>query len=61
MQRSLGMLVTLLGLLGLLAIACGGGGTDKPPLTPDDPAANALDAGDVPPTGAVPPASTSAN
>jgi hypothetical protein len=37
----------LLGLLSLMAIACGG--SDKPPLTPDDVTANALDAGDVPP------------
>jgi hypothetical protein len=45
----------VLGLLAQLAIACGG--SDKPPLTPDDVTANALDAGDVPPpTGPAAPA-----
>ncbi|MEO7113094.1 MAG: hypothetical protein ABI183_21830 [Polyangiaceae bacterium] len=59
MQRSLGVLrrvlngssrffvVVLLALGTALAVACGGG-TDKPPLTPDDPTANAMDAGDTP-------------
>jgi hypothetical protein len=60
MQRSLGVLVVLLALGTGLAVACGGG-TDKPPLTPDDPTANAMDAGDVPSTTAAPPAATSAN
>jgi hypothetical protein len=56
MQRSLGVLIessrffvlACLALAALLAAACGGGG-DKPPLTPDDVTANALDAGDSPP------------
>jgi hypothetical protein len=48
MQRSLGVLVVSFALFAPLSVACGGG-TDKPPLTPDDQTANALDAGDVPP------------
>lgn len=75
MQRSLGVVlpsvlihssrffvVVALSLGTMLAVACGGG-TDKPPLTPDDPTANALDAGDVPPpsTPAAPVATPSAN
>jgi hypothetical protein len=55
MQRSLGVLIessrffvlAFLALVTLLAVACGG--SDKPPLTPDDVTANALDAGDTPP------------
>ena len=40
-------LLALVAFVALLAVACGGG-TDKPPLTPDDPTANAMDAGDTP-------------
>jgi hypothetical protein len=70
MQRSLGVLIessrffvlALVALAALTAVACGGGG-DKPPLTPDDVTANALDAGDTPPAdpNATQPATPPAN
>lgn len=69
MQRSLGVLIGLsrfflpaLLAFGILnAVGCGGGG-DKPPLTPDDPTVNAMDAGDVPADPATPqPAAPAAN
>ncbi len=40
--------LALIALVALLAVSCGGG-TDKPPLTPDDVTANAMDGGDTPP------------
>jgi len=55
MQRPLGVLVVTF-VVQLALIACGGG-TDKPPLTPDDPSLMAMDAGDVP---SVPPSDPAA-
>jgi hypothetical protein len=45
--------LALIALAALLAVACGGG-SDKPPLTPDDVTANAMDGGDAPSTTAAP-------
>jgi hypothetical protein len=56
------LVLALVALAALTAVACGGGG-DKPPLTPDDVTANALDAGDTPPAdpNATQPATPPAN
>ncbi|MEO8875525.1 MAG: hypothetical protein ABI461_08060 [Polyangiaceae bacterium] len=56
MQRALGVLVVSF-IVQLALVACGGG-TDKPPLTPDDPTAG-FDAGSMD-TPAVAPADPAA-
>lgn len=55
MHRTPGFLVALVIAAAVAAFACGGG-TDKPPLTPDDGAGAMPDAGDM----ATPPADPNA-